>query len=461
MTIRYVGSGGNDANNGLSWATRKLTLNGVEDTPVEAGDIVYVAPGVYRELLTCDVSGVSGSSIAYIGDVTGEHTDGVGGIVRITGSDNDTTSARTTGITATSKNYRSFSGFAFDSASSYCIFLNGCIGVLITNSFFFVPINGRAVLCQGAAQSNVIVSNNYIIASAYAVGIYFFHDSALDNVNHQCGNNIIFGFGTSSVGIVTARVGGIVVNNNTIAANIAVQVANALTVGQTVTATNNIVLFCSEGFRATASGEITEDYNAIYSCATSRTNTNTGAHSNAYPPLFNQPILLDGFRFPWFFGELSKWSQLARIAGTGEATDDLFGITRPATSAKKSWGAIQATGAARETTTTYDSSVASLKLPDAGEQFLMRVPITAVSTIFTVQVYREADYAGDNPQLIVRQAGQSDNTATDTGSAGTWNELSVTLTPAASPGWVDIFVVSRNTATSGDYDVFFDNLVVS
>ena len=46
MTVRYVGPGGNNSNDGLSWANRKLTLNGVEDTPVAAGDIVYVGAGV-------------------------------------------------------------------------------------------------------------------------------------------------------------------------------------------------------------------------------------------------------------------------------------------------------------------------------------------------------------------------------------------------------------------------------
>ena len=203
---------------------------------------------------------------------------------------------------------------------------------------------------------------------------------------------------------------------------------------------------------------ITENYNSMHYA--SRNNTATGANSNTYPPLLNPPILQDGFKFPWWFGELSKWSQVARIAGTGEATDDLFGITRPATSAKKSRGAIQATGAARETTTTYGSSAASLKLPDAGEQFLVRVPVENAVTQFGVMVYREADYAGDNPQLIVRQAGQSDNSVADAGAAGAWNALVVTCTPAASPGWVDLYVTSRNTATSGDYDVFFDTVSV-
>jgi hypothetical protein len=176
--------------------------------------------------------------------------------------------------------------------------------------------------------------------------------------------------------------------------------------------------------------------------------------------LFNPPLLLDGFRFPWFFGELSKWSQIARIAGTSEATDDLFGLTRPVTSAKKSWGAIQYTGAAREAT-TVDSGTASLKLPDAGEQFFMRVPVTAVATTFTVKCYREANYAGTNPTLIVRQAGQADQVYTDVGAASAWNTLTITCTPAADPEWVDLFVVSFNTAAAGSFSAYFDTAAVS
>ena len=111
MTTRYVGKGGSDSNNGLSWATRKLTLNGVEDTPVEAGDTVYVGAGTYRETLTCDVSGSSGSPISYIVDYAGSHTDGTGGVVRITGSNDDMTQTRADCIVASRKNYRTFRGF--------------------------------------------------------------------------------------------------------------------------------------------------------------------------------------------------------------------------------------------------------------------------------------------------------------------------------------------------------------
>jgi len=59
MPTYYVGPGGNDGNSGLTWALRLLTLNAAEDKPITAGSIVYVAPGVYRELLTVDVSGAN------------------------------------------------------------------------------------------------------------------------------------------------------------------------------------------------------------------------------------------------------------------------------------------------------------------------------------------------------------------------------------------------------------------
>src|SRR5690348_240344 len=58
MTDYYVGAGGNNANSGLSWALRRLTLTSIE-TVVAAGDRVFVAPGVYRETLTAGVSGGS------------------------------------------------------------------------------------------------------------------------------------------------------------------------------------------------------------------------------------------------------------------------------------------------------------------------------------------------------------------------------------------------------------------
>jgi hypothetical protein len=171
------------------------------------------------------------------------------------------------------------------------------------------------------------------------------------------------------------------------------------------------------------------------------------------------PIFAGGIRMPWVFAAPTEWSSFRAITGTGMATNDSFGMARPATDSKKSWGAIQYTDVSRETTTKR-TGTASIKLADAGRH-QMFVPTTNASTTFSVYVYREADYAGTNPQMVIKQPGQSDTTVTDAGSASGWNQLTTTLTPAASPGYVVVELVSNNTATSGDYDTFFDDLVVS
>ena len=132
MSIYFVGIGGNDGNDGLTWANRFLTVNAAEDEPVVADDTVIVGHGVYREELTLDVNGASGQPITYIGDVSGELTDGVGGIVRITGSDDDQSSTRGRCINAAAKTYRTFRGFVFDMVTvSLLQASGGCNGWII------------------------------------------------------------------------------------------------------------------------------------------------------------------------------------------------------------------------------------------------------------------------------------------------------------------------------------------
>jgi hypothetical protein len=238
-------------------------------------------------------------------------------------------------------------------------------------------------------------------------------------------------------------------------------VQTALEEGSTITVNNCIFYGCTNGMQGTATGQIIENYNALYGNSTPRTNVDSGANSNAYPPLLMPPILNSGHQFPWAFGALSNWSQIARITGATAPSDDLFGMTRPATASKQSWGPIQYVGAVRDATTKDGATGASIKLPDAGEQFIMRALVANASTTISLKVYRESDYAGDLPQMILRQPGIADDTTTDSGDAAEWNTLSDTLTPAALPPYLDIFVRSRNTATSGNYAVYVDTVSVA
>jgi hypothetical protein len=95
-----------------------------------------------------------------------------------------------------------------------------------------------------------------------------------------------------------------------------------------------------------------------------------------------------------------------------------------------------------------------MKMPDA-MTYQIIIPITGKRMTFSLEVYREANYAGTNPQMIIRQPGQSPRTETDVGSASQWNALSDEFTPVDSPAWVVLEIRSNNTATSGNYDTFW------
>src|SRR5258708_2923488 len=135
MATYYVGSGGADSNAGTSWAQRVLTC-GKAATSVAAGDTVYITPGTYRELLTISTSGTNGNVISWVGDYLGINTDGVGGIVRLTGAaSNDQSASRANCITATTKTFNNFTGFLFDTTTSFPFsLLTGCTDWTFTGS---------------------------------------------------------------------------------------------------------------------------------------------------------------------------------------------------------------------------------------------------------------------------------------------------------------------------------------
>jgi len=355
VATRYVGPGGNDANSGLTWALRKLTLNGVEDTPVQAGDTVYVGPGTYREALTCDVSGVAGSPITYIGDYTGANTDGVGGMVRITGSNNDQTQTRSACITCgAQRNYRTFRGFLADMATQWTISSGsgfGGVGWVIEQCAIQTGggVDTSGVIANGANQSGWTVRNCLFFGAVrQTTGVQFYHSANVDNAGHLV-ESCIFAASYYGMGVSLTRVGGVTVRNCVFAGPLsAVRIGTALTPGQVVTVNNCIIGGCGQALYATALGELVEDYNALFGNGTDRTNVAVGAHSNAYPPLWDMR---------WFFQllnegagpasatqvvtpfDLASYSQLLNVAGTAPPTTDLRGTAIQG--AAREWGALE------------------------------------------------------------------------------------------------------------------------
>lgn len=286
MTTYYVGTGGNDGNSGTSWANRKLTLNGAEDIPVAAGDTVYVGPGIYREMLTVDVSGSSGSPITYIGDFSGANTDGVGGVVRITASDDDIAATRANCITAASKNYRTFRGLVFDMSSSHSVNATTACSSWIVEQCYFGPITNSAtaaIYFAGTGTGNTVRRSAFLNMRAY--GIEFNHSSTVSDAGHVVENCI---FVALNRGVSVVRVGGIAVRNGLFFGGTAgVRVVTALAGGQTVTVNNCLLAGVTNAVQATATGEIVENYNALFNNSVDRSNVDTGANSNAYPPLLD------------------------------------------------------------------------------------------------------------------------------------------------------------------------------
>lgn len=473
----YVGPGGDDANDGLSWANRKLTLNGAEDIPVVAGDTVYVAPGTYRELLTVDVAGTSGNLIAFMGDVTGIKTDGIGGEVRVTGSDNDTSVTRASAISvAAARDYRKFTGFKFDSFTGDVITATSSVSNWVIEDCQFIWE-------QAASGSGIELTN--VGASGYdniSIRRCVFNSgndgtrelmrivdttTARDDTNILIEDCLFIGAGD---GLYIERIGGIAVRNCSFmnVTNRAIAVDGALSVGQTTDVNNCLFFSCSTGVWANTGMEddITENFNNFFACGTDRSGPSAGGSSVSQVPMLDTPVLyarhnLNLMHNDWrMFGPtgVSGWG--AKV-GTNKSTKDIFGTVKPETDVKSSWGAIQVVNAvARNTVTTRSGSTASLAMDDASQQ-RFKVLVSPVPTTFSVYANREANYAGYPPQMVIKQPGEGPVYADDEGSAGAFNQLTKTITPSITSNYVFIELVSNNTATSGSYKVYWEDLTAT
>lgn len=441
---------GNDNNSGRTWGTRLATVNGAEDKPVVAGDTVWVAPGVYRELLTIDVSGAAGSPITYIGDVTGEHTDGVGGPVRITGSDNDTTATRARCVFSGfggNRHYRTFRGFFFDMATGALLrFINSTD--LIVEDCIFGDTENHQILLAGTALNRHTIRRCLFYPTYSMASISLTNGVTVDDQDIVIENCLFIG--SSFYGVLDERVGGVIVRNCGVYGQIwGIRIGIALAVGQTLTVNNCILAQCGDALRSAVLGHLVENYNALWDNGTDRVNVNVGGNSNAYPPL-RDPLLLQsgddqlsGFRLPWWFGSLSRWSQVRQIIGTGEPDEDLFGLRRPYThggpvASLCSWGPVQWTDFRRDTLRSHDGSL-SARVREKQRTHMFVPGVSTTSHTISAWAWRTAGYTGHrNPEMVIKQPGQPDRRIVAGGAAGAWVQVSDTFTPAAVPPWLTV-----------------------
>lgn len=497
MAVYFVGPGGNNSNNGLTWQTRKLTLNGAEDIPLVAGDKVYVGAGTYRELLTVDVSGgnvytsgtvsvvqgsptvdgvgtswlsnvgpdyifqstvlasgndgvttlltgtshvftsaagnfqqghigltirintigaffirsvssptsitfsrpdsssfvVTGttgltynvgpespydilrvdsdtqltltkpwsgptlSNIAYttfnpirfIGDYTGQVTDGVGGMVRITGSDNDQSTTRAQCINASAaRNYRVWQGFSFDMAVTNLVANVGGIYWIVRKCIFAFHEDPTVFNNTGATLFAITIEDCFFFMSRQATAVQLSHSANVNNAAHIVQNCIFIG--GMDRGVNSDRIGGILVRNCTFFGSSGGAVRNTTTpaVGQCITVNNCIFQGVGTGIQGGVSGDICEDFNTFFANTANRNTALTGANSLTYPALLDAR---------WFFQmthagagpynptqivtpfDVSSQSQTINLTGTYPPFNDMR--STPFFHSQRDWGALE------------------------------------------------------------------------------------------------------------------------
>ena len=293
---------------------------------------MIVGAGTYRETLTTDVHGTSGSPITYIGDEGGTLTDGVGGMVRITGSNNDLIGARSP-IVSVQHNYRHFRGFHLDTPTANGFSCGGVNNLLIDQCVIQSATN--QVLVNGAAQANNIIRRCLFLGGA-AAAVQFTHGSTVNDSGNVIENCIVLKGGGSSAFRID-RIGGVTVRNCWVMCFEGVRVQNALASGQVVTVNNCIFYGCGTAVRATVATELIEDYNTFWGNGTDRVLVNVGANSQVYAPLFELPLLTLGVQ-PLLLGKLMAVSGIKALAGIDVPAGDFYDVDRESPS---SWGAVQ------------------------------------------------------------------------------------------------------------------------
>lgn len=285
--------------------------------------------------------------IRYIGDEDGQLTDGIGGRIRITGSDDDLTIARNSCLTNSAKSYRTFRNLYFGETSGTVI-INTGDHIVIENCCVYRAPSGINNSGAGALHNSYRKNR---IEQMTATGMIFTHTATVDNCGCVVENTLFLSIVSNAISCT--RVGGIMVRNISSPGCRMAQVATA----SPATGQNGISIYNSLGsatataFAALVTTDIFENYNGVDNYTTPRVNTNTGANSQIYPMLMDSPLLSLGIHNP-IPGMLSPLSAYIALASFLPAITDLYGTIRPAT---PSWGCVQYEAGRRPSDSGYSA----------------------------------------------------------------------------------------------------------
>lgn len=462
MTTYYIGPGGSDGDDGLTYATRWATLLYAEGE-TGAGDTLILAPGVYKNAaqLNLQMSGTNGNPLVWQGDVTGKDTDGVGGQVMVTtiGSNYPTVG---TLINATTIGWRTFKGIHFTGMAGNSEQRKSFATWALYGSweFYDCTFDAHVSLICSSSDFGFKFARCIFRGQRYGLQTQWFKGSGAVTypvVVENCYFEATEGYTYSSYLFNHAGISGLKVKNCTFDGGLYGAYIN----GQTAEVSNCHFKRVVYGIYGSVSYPVYETYNTFTDVQSAITYT-YGGTSSEYDGTDLQ-ILQNigyGFRLPRTFGFHEEMFSYMQNAGASLDLDyfDLYGVPIPATASKRTRGAIQWDPCVIEKTITYDGSPA-MRLKDYGVTQLI-VPCSAVQMRVAVRAYVGPNYGGTVPRLNIKQPGQSERNTEFASDKEQWMQAIDVFTPAAVPGYFIVELQSRNTAPSGDYYVIFDDLEV-
>jgi hypothetical protein len=495
MTTYYVRKTGSDGNDGTNPDTQAwLTIDKAANT-VAAADTVYVGAGVYRELVTMDTSGSSGSQISFIADVDGEQT-GDAGLVIISAYANETSVAtRASCIDPDGRTFVTWRGFCVIGGTTAVVYsanatddsYEGCIYedcVFVTgNSPLDYCFNIDMNAATTPTGAGLTIRRCYFFGAGMRL-IWDGNETADQDLKITIENCHFLGIITASslyapflwdLNVAgTFASGGVAITNcSFIGEYFGVYVDHGTSTTYPVDV-RNCLFKTVFGLEKTTSndGALTSDYNH-FSCATDYTNVTAGANDKDDTDL--GPQLLGGigdlplYRFwgwspyrPWEPIRLQDDTYIHHVIGAADTAVapafDLYNDPRPMHGTVDDIGAVEGRARAERELTTVRTGDNAMRFDGAGYHQIM-LPVDTTLTTVTVYGRYDATYSGTLPQLKVSSIpGVADQTDTMTGGSGAWESLSVNFTPTSS-GQVLIRLLSNDTSAGGE--CFFDDLTVS
>ena len=487
MTTYYIDSvNGSDSNNGLGpdasavtnkpWKTIAKALGA---SGMASGDTAYLSPaGPFREVVTVAMTSptVETKIVGDPANAQGFKTSGgalvaSGPVVWTAYTTNDTTApSGSPCLSLATRNHLTFQYIAFQGGTGNpsCVSTGtGAHDLTFRDCFFSAGPTGSNNLFQSTTSPGVACNHTFdrcIFAGGgggssngsiqYSLALH----TADYNINVTIQNCLFIAnlqaIRTGGTGSGSGKAGGFTINNCTFwAQNTCVQIADASFSTTFPMAFIGCFFFSNQCLSANTLGQITEDY-CVFASGSPRSNVNTGTHSKTtYSPLLQlgQELFFGQTLRPAFSPVAS--SPLLAFGGTSGLTVDLANRRRPAGGAGSglSVGAYERHNSWGQETGTVRTGSNAISITGPGDHDF-NVPVdNGHSHTLTVYVRWDSTYAGTKPQMQIvngEEAGVAAATATATGSANNWEQLTLSFTPTAN-GVVTVRIVSNDTNGAG------------